>query len=152
MGHENCPGFSLFESVPPRTYGGTERVVHYLTEELVREGHQVTLFASGDSETSAELRPVVPESLRLARERRDPAAWQILLLAAAAREAVDFDIIHLHTNFIHFPLWRYLDTPQITTLHGRLDLPDLPGIYIKFNDMLAVSISNAQRGTYPYFL
>ena len=139
----------LFESVPPRAYGGTERVVHYLTEELVREGHHVTLFASGDSQTSAELRAVVPEALRLARERRDPTAWHTLLLAAVAREAADFDIIHFHTDFLHFPLWRHLATPQVTTLHGRLDLPDLQAVYAEFHDMPVVSISNAQRTPLP---
>jgi glycosyltransferase involved in cell wall biosynthesis len=123
--------------------------VHYLTEELVRQGHQVVLFASGDSQTSAELRPVVPEALRLARERRDPTAWHTLLLAAVAREADRFDIIHFHTDFLHFPLLRYLDTPQVTTLHGRLDLPDLQAVYAEFHDMPVVSISNAQRTPLP---
>jgi len=139
----------LFESVPPRTYGGTERVVHYLTEELVHQGHKVVLFASGDSQTRAELRPVVPEALRLAEQRRDPVAWGALQLAAVAREAGDFDIVHFHTDFLHFPLWRHLRTPQITTLHGRLDLPDLQAVYAEFSDMPVVSISNAQRAPLP---
>ena len=139
----------LFESVPPRTYGGTERVVHYLTEELVRQGHAVTLFASGDSQTRAELRAVVPEALRLSQQRRDPTAWGMLQLAAVAREAENFDIIHFHTDFLHFPLWRHLHTPQVTTLHGRLDLPDLQAVYREFTDMPVVSISNAQRTPLP---
>lgn len=139
----------LFESVPPRTYGGTERVVHYLTEELVRQGHEVTLFASGDSQTSAELRAVVPEALRLAEQRRDPTAWGVLQLAAVAREAENFEIVHFHTDLLHFPLWRHLRTPQVTTLHGRLDLPDLQAVYHEFRDMPVVSISNAQRAPLP---
>lgn len=139
----------LFESVPPRTYGGTERVVHYLTEELVRQGHEVTLFASGDSRTSAELRAVVPEALRLGRERRDPAAWQALQLAAVAREASGFDIVHFHTDFLHFPLWRQMAVPQLTTLHGRLDLPDLVPVYREFGEMAVVSIADHQRRPLP---
>lgn len=139
----------LFESVPPRTYGGTERVVHYLTEELVRQGHQVTLFASGDSQTSAELWPTLPEALRLAGERRDPLAWHMLQLDTVARVAGDFDILHFHTDFLHFPLWRHLDQPQLTTLHGRLDLPDLQPIFDRFPDMSVVSISHHQRAPLP---
>ncbi|MFW5724293.1 MAG: glycosyltransferase, partial [Halochromatium sp.] len=115
----------LYESVPPKTYGGTERVVHYLTEALVAQGHQVTLFASADSQTSAELHAVVPEALRLGRERRDPLAWHMLEIADVARLAGKFDVVHFHLDYLHFPLWRHLQTPQLTTLHGRLDLPDL---------------------------
>lgn len=139
----------LHESVPPKTYGGTERVVHYLTEELVKQGHEVTLFASGDSKTSAELRPIVPEALRLSRERRDPYAWHLLQLAQVAKEAERFDILHFHTDFMHFPLWRHLRVPQLTTLHGRLDLPDLKPIFEEFRDMPVVSIANHQRAPLP---
>lgn len=139
----------LHESVPPRTYGGTERVVHYLTEALVAQGHQVTLFASADSQTSATLHPVVPEALRLAGERRDPLAWHMLELAEVARLAGQFDVVHFHTDYLHFALWRHLQTPQLTTLHGRLDLPDLPPLFREFRDMPVVSISNHQRTPLP---
>lgn len=139
----------LHESVPPRTYGGTERVVHYLTEALVRQGHEVTLYASADSSTSAELRPTVPEALRLSRERRDPLAWHLLQLAQVAREAGDYDVIHFHTDFLHFPLWRRMEVPQITTLHGRLDLADLKPLYQEFRDMPVISISDHQRTPLP---
>lgn len=139
----------LFESVPPKTYGGTERVVHYLTEELVRQGHQVTLYASGDSRTSADLRPIVPEALRLARDCMITPAWHMLQLNAVAGDAADYDIVHFHTDFHHFPLWRFMATPQVTTLHGRLDLPDLVRVYDEFQDMQVVSISNAQRLPLP---
>ena len=140
----------LFESVPPRTYGGTERVVHYLTEELVQLGHDVTLFASGDSQTSARLYPVAPEALRLSTTFREPLAWHTLQLAAVAKVAHEFDIIHFHTDFIHFPLWRQLPhVAQVSTLHGRLDLPDLVPLYREFRDMPVVSISDAQRVPLP---
>ncbi|SFM39270.1 Glycosyltransferase involved in cell wall bisynthesis [Ectothiorhodospira mobilis] len=139
----------LHESVPPRTYGGTERVVHYLTEALVAQGHQVTLFASGDSRTSAELRPIVPEALRLSRTRRDPLAWHLLQLNQVAREAEQFDILHFHTDFLHFPLWRRMRVPQLTTLHGRLDLPDLQALFAEFGDMPVVSIAQHQREPLP---
>ncbi len=139
----------LIESVPPKTYGGTERVIHYLTDELVRHGHKVTLFASGDSQTCAELRPCVTEALRLATKDRDPMAWHILQLAAVAREADDFDIIHFHTDFYHFPLWRHINATQVTTLHCRLDLPDLQAVFSEFHEMPVVSISNMQRAPLP---
>lgn len=135
----------LVESVPPKAYGGTERVVHYLTEELVRQGHEVTLFASGDSQTSARLRPVVPEALRLASQPSDPMAWHLLQIAAVADSADAFDIVHFHTDFLHFPLWRRLNTPQVTTMHGRLDLPHLWAIFSEFRDMPVISISDSQR-------
>ena len=139
----------LHESVPPRTYGGTERVVHYLTEALVRQGHEVTLYASADSRTSAKLRPTVPEALRLSSERRDPLTWHLLQLAQVAREAGDYDIVHFHTDFLHFPLWRRMEVPQLTTLHGRLDLADLKPLYEEFRDMPVVSISDHQRTPLP---
>ncbi|MFW6342219.1 MAG: glycosyltransferase family 4 protein [Halothiobacillaceae bacterium] len=139
----------LHESVPPRTYGGTERVVHYLTEALVQQGHEVILYASADSVTSARLRPVVPEALRLGKMQRDPLAWHMLELAQVAREADEYDIIHFHTDFMHFPLWRHLAAPQVTTLHGRLDLPDLVPLYREFRDMPVISISDHQRMPLP---
>lgn len=139
----------LHESVPPRTYGGTERVVHYLTEALVRQGHEVTLYASGDSRTSAELRPIVPEALRLSSKHHDPRAWHVLELARVAREAAEYDIVHFHTDFLHFPLWRHMGVPQVTTLHGRLDLEDLKPLYEEFRDMPVISISDHQRAPLP---
>lgn len=136
----------LYESVPPMTYGGTERVVSYLTEELVRQGHEVTLFASGDSRTAARLVPVCPKSLRFAEGCVDQLAYHILMLELVAREAHLFDIVHFHIDYLHFPLSRRLDLSRVTTLHGRLDLPDLPPLYSCFSDEPVVSISHAQRG------
>lgn len=139
----------LYESVPPRTYGGTERVVHYLTEALVQQGHEVTLYASADSRTSARLRPTVPEALRLSKVRRDALPWHLLQLAEIAREAGEYDIVHFHTDLLHFPLSRKLEVPQLTTLHGRLDLPDLKPLYQEFRDMPVVSIADHQRMPLP---
>src|SRR5262245_2036390 len=135
----------LVESVPPRLYGGTERVVHWLTEELVRKGHEVTLFASGDSVTSARLVACCPRSLRLDTRRVDMLAPQVLQLEKVFREAERFDVLHFHADYMHFPLSRRHATPAVTTLHGRLDLPDLVPIYREFTDMPLVSISNSQR-------
>ena len=135
----------LFESVPPQSYGGTERVVSYLTEELVRQGHDVTLFASGDSETQAELVAVTDRSLRLSSTARDYIAHHILMLESVARRADEFDLIHYHIDYLHFPLSRRLESVHLTTLHGRLDLPDLVPIYQEFPEMPVVSISDAQR-------
>lgn len=139
----------LFESVPPKLYGGTERVVSYLTEELVNQGHEVTLFASGDSVTGARLEPILPRSLRLDR-CNDPLAHHVLMLNRVAKLAPHFDIIHFHIDYIHFPLSRVLNLPHVTTLHGRLDLPDLVPVYREFNDMPVVSISNHQRAPLPH--
>lgn len=139
----------LHESVPPKTYGGTERVVHYLTEALVQQGHDVTLFASADSRTSAKLHSTVSEALRLAPEKRDPLPWHMLQLAQVSGIAESFDIIHFHTDFCHFPLWRKMRTPQVTTLHGRLDLPDLKPLFDEFPDMPVISIANHQREPLP---
>src|ERR1041385_1561297 len=111
----------LIESVPPRLYGGTERIVSYLTEELVALGHDVTLFASGDSVTSATLRPMCRRALRLDRSIRDPHALHHLMLELVARAADAFDIIHFHLDHMPFSLFRRVDTPSLTTLHGRLD-------------------------------
>jgi glycosyltransferase involved in cell wall biosynthesis len=135
----------LAESVPPKLYGGTERVVAYLVDELVRQGHDVTLFASGDSHTDARLVSVCDRALRLSTEPRDPLALHFLLTERVAQLAHQFDIIHFHIAPIHFPIARRLDTAHVTTLHGRLDLPDLTALYQEFSDMPVVSISNAQR-------
>jgi glycosyltransferase involved in cell wall biosynthesis len=135
----------LAESVPPRLYGGTERVISYLTEELVRRGHDVTLFASGDSVTSAKLVAAVPNALRLDPTKNDPLPHALLQLEQVRRRADQFDILHFHTELLHFPLMRSLKERSITTLHGRLDLPDLPPFYSEFSDMPLVSISDDQR-------
>ena len=140
----------LYESVPPKYYGGTERVVSYLTEELVKQGHDVTLFASGDSVTSAKLVPCSPRSLRLDRHCIDQLAHHILMLERVFERADEFDIVHFHIDYLHFPLSRrYLNT-QITTLHGRLDIPDLQPLYRNFDDMPVVSISDSQREPLPW--
>ncbi|WP_447978912.1 glycosyltransferase family 4 protein [Candidatus Nitrospira bockiana] len=141
----------LWESVPPKLYGGTERIVSYLTEELVRLGHDVTLFASGDSITTAKLRPACPEALRLSTGifNRD-APLVTLLEQAFGASAHDFDIIHSHLDFIGFPLSRRCLTPVITTLHGRLDLPELIPIFREFSELPVVSISNSQRKPIPW--
>jgi glycosyltransferase involved in cell wall biosynthesis len=135
----------LFERVPPRLYGGTERVVYYLTEELVRQGHQVTLFASGDSITSAELVPCTPRALRLDPDVRDSIPHQMLLLDKVRERAGDFDILHFHVDYLHFPLFRTEARRTLTTLHGRQDLADHMPFYAHFPEMPLVSISNAQR-------
>ncbi|HET9878064.1 MAG TPA: glycosyltransferase family 4 protein [Candidatus Limnocylindria bacterium] len=139
----------LTESVPPQTYGGTERVVSYLTEELVRQGHDVTLFASGDSVTTAELVACAPRALRLDESVVDPIAHEVVELECVAAEASRFDIIHWHLDYFHFPMSRRLGVPQLTTLHGRLDIPDLAPVYREFGDMPVVSISNDQRAPLP---
>lgn len=140
----------LHESVPPAYYGGTERVVSYLTEELVQQGHEVTLFASGDSQTTAELVPVCERALRLDTRCADPLAHHMLLLDLVFADAHRFDIVHFHIDYLHFPSSRLLGLPQITTLHGRLDLPDLVPLYRAFADMPVVSISSAQRAPLPW--
>jgi glycosyltransferase involved in cell wall biosynthesis len=139
----------LMERVPPRYYGGTERIVSYLTEELVRQGHEVTLFASADSITSAELVPCSRESLRLDATVRDPLAYYMIMLDRVRRRAGSFDVMHFHIDYLHFPLTRYMATPTITTLHGRLDLPDLQPLFTEFSDMPVASISDDQRKPLP---
>ena len=139
----------LAESVPPTGYGGTERVVAYLTDELVREGHEVTLFASGDSRTSARLVACSPSALRLDPEVVDPVAHHVYELERVAAEAHRFDVIHWHIDYFHYPMSRRLGVPQLTTLHGRLDIPDLQPVYDEFGDMPVVSISNDQRSPLP---
>jgi glycosyltransferase involved in cell wall biosynthesis len=140
----------LYESVPPQLYGGTERVVSYLTEELVRLGHEVTLFASGDSTTSARLIPACERALRLDDRCRDHLAHQVLMLEEVAKRAASFDVIHYHIDYFHYPLSRRQTVPQVTTLHGRLDLPELAPLYLEFREMPVVSISDAQRAPLPH--
>jgi glycosyltransferase involved in cell wall biosynthesis len=140
----------LYESVPPALYGGTERVVSYLTEELVKQGHQVTLFASGDSVTQARLIPASDSALRLNEGVSDPLAHHFVLLEEVFARASDFDIIHFHIDYLHFPFSQRQTTPHVTTLHGRLDLPDLIPLHKKFNEMPLVSISDAQRLPLPW--
>jgi glycosyltransferase involved in cell wall biosynthesis len=139
----------LYESVPPKLYGGTERVVSYLTEELVRLGDDVTLFASGDSKTSANLMSVVPKALRLANIT-DANVFNVLQLQMVLDMADSFDIIHYHTDYMHFPTSNIRKTPNVTTLHGRLDLEGLNRLYQQFNDIPIVSISHSQRRALKY--
>ena len=136
----------LFESVPPRQYGGTESVVSYLTEELVRQGHQVTLFATADSQTCAELVPIVDRPLR---GNPDWMMHAVIQLERVIERVEDFDVLHFHTDQLHYPLLRYLDIPVVTTLHGRLDLPGLQPLHEVYSDVPVVSISDAQRAPLP---
>src|SRR5579872_5775106 len=140
----------LHESVPPATYGGTERIVSYLTEELVRQGHNVTLFASGDSKTSARLIPQSKRALRLDPKCLDPLAPHIAMIEEVFRRAHEFDIIHFHVDYLHYSVSRRMDTPNVTTLHGRLDLPELRPLYKAFSDVPVISISQAQRAPIPF--
>jgi glycosyltransferase involved in cell wall biosynthesis len=135
----------LMESVPPRLYGGTERVVSYLTDELVRLGHEVTLFASADSITAAELVGCAAMALRLDRNVRDPIPYYMLMLDRVRRLAEEFDILHFHIDQFHFPLFRRMRDRTVTTLHGRQDVPDLKPLYLGFSGMPLVSVSNDQR-------
>ena len=135
----------LIESVPPKHYGGTERIVSYLTEELVRLGHEVTLFASGDSVTNARLIAPCQRSLRKNEKCKDPVAREVLLVDHVLEHAGEFDVIHFHTGYLHFPVCRCLSVPHLTTLHGRLDLPDLVPVFDRFRNEPLISISNAQR-------
>jgi glycosyltransferase involved in cell wall biosynthesis len=139
----------LIESVPPRLYGGTERIVSYLTEELVALGHDVTLFASGQSITSARLVPCWPQALRQIPTVRDHIPYHLLMLAKVRSMVPQFDVLHFHTDQLHFPIFRDLAHQTLTTLHGRQDLPDLKHLYEGFPEMPLVSISNAQRGPIP---
>ena len=139
----------LAESVPPKLYGGTERIVSYLTEELVRQGHDVTLFASGDSVTSARLNACTPKALRLNPQVRDTIPHHLLMLERIRQIADSFDVLHFHIDLFQFPLLRSIATPGITTLHGRLDLPDLQPFYRTFPDIPLVSISDHQRLPMP---
>ena len=139
----------LTEAVPPKFYGGTERVVAYLTDALVELGHDVTLFASGDSLTKAKLAPIWPQALRLDPNIKDFFAPVFMELEMVARRAHEFDVIHAHLDYFGYPLLRLLDVPSVTTLHGRLDLPELPPLYGVYGDIPVVSISDAQRSPLP---
>jgi glycosyltransferase involved in cell wall biosynthesis len=140
----------LAESVPPRLYGGTERIVSYLTEELVRQGHDVTLFASGDSETSSELHAIVDTAMRFNPNVRDTQIYTLLQFEAVRDRAREFDVIHFHTDYLHFPLLRELRLDNaVTTMHGRLDLPGYPEMFARFRRPPLVSISNSQRRPLP---
>lgn len=139
----------LFESVPPKTYGGTERIVSYLTEELVRQGHEVTLFASGDSETSARLVSPWCCALRLQEDCEDQLVHHFKMLEMVMRERENFDIIHYHIDYLHYPLSRRMNTLHVTTLHGRLNMADLVPLYQEFSEMPVVSISDSQRQPLP---
>lgn len=139
----------LFESVPPKFYGGTERVVSYLTEALVDLGHDVTLFASGDSVTSARLIAPCGQSLRLNQNCIDQLAHHVLMLEQVFHSFHTFDVVHFHIDYLHFPVSRRHEVPQVTTLHGRLDIPDLQPLYREYRDMPVVSISRSQRKPLP---
>jgi len=139
----------LAESVPPKLCGGRERVISYLTEELVRLGHDVTLFAAGDSETSASLVACSRHALRLDSTIRDALAPLTLMLELVRQRAHEFDILHFHLEHLHFPLFRSLARKTVTTVHGRLDLAELAPLYREFSDMPLVSISAAQRRPVP---
>lgn len=135
----------LSEAVPPKLYGGTERIVSYLTEELVTLGHDVTLFASGDSVTNAELVSVWPRALRLDASVRDTNALQTLQLERVRQRADEFDVLHFHLDYLPFPIFGRQKTPFLTTMHGRLDLPELQPVFDAFPNAGVVSISNQQR-------
>ncbi len=139
----------LHEAVPPKLYGGTERVVSYLTEALVELGHDVTLFATGDSVTSARLHPVWPRALRLDPAIRDPIAPHMLLMEEVRRLAGDFDVLHFHMDYWPFSLFSRQRVPFVTTLHGRLDLPELQPVFNMFPSAPVISISNSQRRPLP---
>jgi glycosyltransferase involved in cell wall biosynthesis len=139
----------LFESVPPKSYGGTERVVSYLTEELVRQGHDVTLFASGDSVTAARLVSSCARSLRLDPDCLDPLPHHVLLAEQVFQRAHEFDVVHFHIEHVHLPLLRRHPVPSLTTMHGRLDIPDLVPLYREFPEAPVASISDAQKAPLP---
>jgi glycosyltransferase involved in cell wall biosynthesis len=140
----------LQEAVPPRFYGGTERVVSYLTEHLVELGHDVTLFASADSDTSARLIPICRQGLRLDPGCQNPVPYEILALEAVLGQADDFDIIHFHEERLHLPWSRRIRCATVTTMHGRLDLRELVPLYREYADIPLVSISDAQRSPLPW--
>jgi glycosyltransferase involved in cell wall biosynthesis len=139
----------LYERIPPKLYGGTERVVSYVTEELVRRGHQVTLFASGDSQTGAKLVPGCLQSLRLAGKPELGAFLQLPMLSDVYEEAGRFDVIHSHIDYWSFPFARLTNVPSVATMHGRLDVEDLHPVYARYRSMPLVSISDAQREPLP---
>jgi len=140
----------LYESVPPRLYGGTERVVSWLTEELVAMGHQVTLYASGDSRTAARLRKCCKSSLRTAEDCVDPLTHHMVMIEQVMRQRDEFDIVHFHIDYLHYGLSRRNNLCHVTTTHGRLDIPDLLPLYAEFAGMAVVSISREQRRPLPW--
>ncbi len=146
----HCQVAPLYESVPPRLYGGTERVVSYLSEELVRPRHHVTLFASGDSTTSAELVSVCERAIRWDPRCPEPAAQHVVMLAEVFKRADSFDVIHLHIDSLHMPLCRRHGVPAVTTLHGRLDLAGLETLYVEYNHLPLICFSDAQRRPVPW--
>lgn len=135
----------LYEAVPPTGYGGTERVVSYLTEELVRQGHEVTLFGTADSRTAAQLVPMAPRGLRLDPDCTDPIAVHLAMLEEVSRQVETFDVMHFHTSYLHFPVVRRQPMAHLTTQHGRLDLPEFVALHREFADLPMVSISDSQR-------
>jgi glycosyltransferase involved in cell wall biosynthesis len=139
----------LAEAVPPRLYGGTERIVSYLSEELVRQGQEVIVYATGDSRTRAELVACAPKALRLDPSVRDPVPHVLMMLNEVRRRAHEFDVLHFHMDLLHFPVFSDVAAHTVTTLHGRLDLPDLPPFYRRFQEFPLVSISNDQRRPLP---
>jgi len=139
----------LAESCPPQLYGGTERIVAYLTDELVNQGHEVTLFASGDSETNAELVPCAEKGLRLNPDVHDPLPHQMAMLEHVRQRVDEFDILHFHIDLLQFPMISAFADKTVTTLHGRLDLPDLPPFYSAFRNVPLSSISYNQRIPVP---
>lgn len=139
----------LHEAIPPKFYGGTERVVSWLTEELVALGHDVTLFASGDSQTSAKLEPMWPKALRLDGQVRDAVAPHLWMIERVRQRAEEFDLIHCHLDYYPFSLFSRQSVPFVTTLHGRLDLPELQPVFTTFSSVPVISISNAQRRPLP---
>src|SRR5581483_7093943 len=139
----------LAEAVPPPLYGGTERVVSVLTEELVRRGHHVTLFASGDSRTAATLEVCSPRGLRLDPEVRDTVAYTMFQLGDVYQRASEFDVIHNHVDYFAFPFARLTNVPTITTTHGRLDLPEVRRVYQLFPEQSLISLSDGQRSPLP---
>jgi glycosyltransferase involved in cell wall biosynthesis len=140
----------LIESVPPRLYGGTERIVSYLTEELVHQGHHVTLFASGDSLTSADLAPSTERALRLDPRVRDPLPHYMVMLDQLRARADEFDVLHFHIDYLHYPLFKNFARHTVTTAHGRQDMPDLPVVYAAFPEFGLISISDHQRLPWPH--
>ena len=140
----------LIESVPPKHYGGTERIVSYLIEELVRAGHEVTLFASGDSVTNARLIAPFRRSVRKNERCKDPMAREVILIDHVVEHAREFDVIHFHTGYLHFAVSRHLPVPHVTTLHGRLDMLDLVRVFDRFRDVPVISISDSQREPVPW--
>ena len=139
----------LTEAIPPKLYGGTERVVHWLTEELVALGHDVTLFASGDSRTSARLQAVWPKALRLDGSVRDANALHLVMPERVRQKCRDFDFLHFHLDYYPFSLFSQNSTPFVTTLHGRLDLPEHQPVFTTFSSVPVISISNSQRRPVP---